>query len=252
MTLADPRLLPAQDEPEAVVQFRSHAPHQHAEPHLIYLISGAGSVRLAAGEHPLAPGTGLWLDAGVEHELRLEGPGVVLGPLLSPSARPPRGRERRVQSPELHELMTILLARWATPGFDRLLFRDSMERVLAEIGTDWFDLVLPRHAAAREIALAAPTSTATLADLAAEQFLSTRQVQRIFLEQTGLPFATWRSRARLNRAIAALRRGEGMRAAVTDSGFGSRRTLRRALAREAVEVGALLPLRASPHPAGPR
>ncbi len=40
MTLADPRLLPAEDEHDTVVQFRSHPPHQHQEPHLIYLISG--------------------------------------------------------------------------------------------------------------------------------------------------------------------------------------------------------------------
>lgn len=242
MTLADPRLLPAEDESDTVVQFRSHPPHQHDEPHLIYVISGTGSVRLAEASHALEPGTGLWLAAGVEHELRLDGPGVVMGPLLSAGSGPPAGRERRVQSPELHELMTILLARWATPGFDRLLFRETMERVLLEIGTDWFDLALPRHTAARDIALVAPRSTtATLADLAAEQFLSTRQVQRIFLEQTGLPFATWRTRARINLAVAAIRRGEGARGAVAASGFGSRRTLRRACAREGVAIETLVP-----------
>ncbi|WP_163543184.1 helix-turn-helix domain-containing protein [Occultella kanbiaonis] len=96
-------------------------------------------------------------------------------------------------------------------------------------------------AAARAIALTAARSDSTLAELAAEQFLSTRQVQRIFLEQTGLPFATWRTRARLNLAVSALRRGEGMRGAVPESGFGSRRTLRRALAREGVALESLVP-----------
>ncbi|MHA6781021.1 helix-turn-helix domain-containing protein [Pseudonocardia saturnea] len=75
-------------------------------------------------------------------------------------------------------------------------------------------------------------SRVTLRGLADRQFVSARHVQRLFVEQTGLTFTTWRTQARLNAAAAALRSGRGPAAALTASGFTTRDGLRKALRRE--------------------
>lgn len=98
--------------------------------------------------------------------------------------------------------------------------------------TDGYLIRRPRHPAAHRVALKATRSESTLDALAAQVFTSARHIQRLFIDETGLPFATWRTRARLNRAIVSLRSGEGLAGATRASGFPTKQGLLKALSRE--------------------
>lgn len=62
--------------------------------------------------------------------------------------------------------------------------------------------------------------------------MSARQVQRIFVTETGWPFSRWRGRARLNAAVAHLAGGGDLAVAARLSGFSTRAGLVKALSRE--------------------
>ncbi|MGO1341600.1 MAG: helix-turn-helix domain-containing protein, partial [Cellulosimicrobium funkei] len=72
----------------------------------------------------------------------------------------------------------------------------------------------------------------TLDELADRRHASARHVQRLFVEETGLPFGRWRTRAHLNVAIARLRGGSQLDAAARAAGYATRAGLLRALSRE--------------------
>lgn len=69
-------------------------------------------------------------------------------------------------------------------------------------------------------------------ELAADVSISARQLQRLFIEGTGLKFAQWRNRARLNQAIASLRTEDNLGTAMGASTFSTKQGLLRALSRE--------------------
>ncbi|MEM9606351.1 MAG: helix-turn-helix domain-containing protein [Actinomycetota bacterium] len=85
-------------------------------------------------------------------------------------------------------------------------------------------LPLPDDPAAREVAMALlsdPANAWTLADWAAEVGSSGRTLQRRFREDTGLAFAQWRSRLRMQVAVAALLDGAAVDATARACGFTS-------------------------------
>ncbi|WP_082556658.1 AraC family transcriptional regulator [Modestobacter sp. Leaf380] len=215
-----------------VVRFDGHPPHRHDRSQLVHLVLGRATLDIAGERVELAEGQGVWVPAGVEHALTLEAGGVVLGPLLSPGLDPPSGAPRRVADPGVRRVLVTLLSVAPRDGDEVQVFRRALEIALVAATGEQFSLRLPTHPAARAIAADVVRSRGTLAQLADREFLSARQVQRLFLDQTGLSFATWRTRARLNAAIARLRAGRGVPAALDASGFTTREGLVKALARE--------------------
>ena len=92
---------------------------------------------------------------------------------------------------------------------------------------------LGRALRAQSSALEASFSEATLEELAADVSISARQLQRLFIEGTGLKFAQWRNRARLNQVIAKfLRTEDNLGTAMGASTFSTKQGLLRALSRE--------------------
>ena len=89
---------------------------------------------------------------------------------------------------------------------------------IAEARTLPLQLPLPRDPRALRLAerlTVDPADPAGLAELARAAGASARTIQRLFLGETGLPFAQWRQRLRLLHGAAAL--GEGK--SVTDAGL---------------------------------
>lgn len=214
------------------VRFDGHPPHRHDCPQLLYLVVGRAVVTAGEDRLPVAEGEGLWLPAGLVHALELEPGGVVMGPLLTAAGEPPAHQPRLVADPAIRRLMTTLLS--VAPRTDREIqvCQAALERALRAVTGAYFPLRLPTHPAALAIAHEAVRSRATLKQLAERRYVSARHAQRLFHEQTGLSFATWRTRARLNAAIARLYDGRGMEAALEASGFTTREGLRKALSRE--------------------
>lgn len=218
---------------ENAIRFLGHEPHRHEWPHLIVMVAGSGRLSLDGTVVPLAQGHSAWLPAHMRHGLVLDPGGMVIGPMLNHDAAPPGGRARFFGPlPTLSELVMILLCAAPESDADRELFRRAFAELLRATSREHFPLVVPKNAVAQAIAIEAVSAEKTLAALAAAHFTSVRHVQRLFLQETGLSFAQWRTRARLNRAIVSLRAGEKLGAAMDASGFSTRLGLLRALSRE--------------------
>ncbi|KZM33651.1 helix-turn-helix domain-containing protein [Oerskovia enterophila] len=215
------------------LRFLGHPPHVHDEPHLVYVIAGRGTLAVEGHDILLQVGQSAWIPAGVEHGLTLAEDSMVIGPILSPDADPPGGRIRVLgASPALAELVMVVLCAAPETDEERLPFRAAFEDVLRSITQEYFPLTFPEHPAAHAIAVEAASFDGTLEALAERQFLSVRHVQRLFVEETGLTFARWRTKARLNRSIVSLRNGESVHQAVHAAGFTTRHGLLKALSRE--------------------
>lgn len=215
------------------IRFRGHAPHSHRSPHLVYVVAGTGRLSVEGHSITLRAGQGAWLPAHVLHGLELSDDGMALGPMLRDTAVPPGGRIRVLGPvPALSELITVLLCAAPETDEEREPFRSALENLLRATTHEYFPITLPEHPAAHAIALEAARFDGTLDELADRQFMSVRHVQRLFVEETGMTFAQWRTRARLNLAIVSLRAGEGVAAAMQISGFATRSGLLKALSRE--------------------
>lgn len=230
------------------IRFHGHEPHRHEWPHLVYLVSGTGTLTLDGQTLTLRGGQAAWLPANVLHGLTLAEDGMALGPMLNPEAVPPGGRTRVLGPlPALTELITVMLCAAPETQSERNSFRLAIEELLRATTEEYFPLPLPQHPTANAIALEAARFDGTLDELAERQFTSVRHVQRLFREETGLTFATWRTRARLNLAIVSLRAGDGLQVAMQGSGFATRHGLLKALSREcAIPIDTLMADPAAP------
>ncbi|MCF2130089.1 helix-turn-helix domain-containing protein [Strepomyces sp. STD 3.1] len=226
---------------ENAIRFLGHDTHQHAEPHLIHIVTGSALLLADGEEWRLGRQESVWLAPQVPHALRIEPGGLALGPTLTPDDLP----RLRVQPlgvvPAITEVMTTVLG--AAPGTTAEVrpFRLALGRVLRGISQQYFPVVLPTHPAVRALAREALRDhCATLELLAAQHRMSPRQVQRVCLDETGLPFTRWRNRARMNAAVEHILGGGELTAAARAAGYATRAGLLRALSRESgIPVGVL-------------
>jgi hypothetical protein len=92
------------------IRFHGHEPHSHDVPHLVYLVSGTGTLTVEGRTVTMRAHQAAWLAADVVHSLELSDDGMALGPFLDETAVPPGGR-LRILGPvrELDELFLVLL-----------------------------------------------------------------------------------------------------------------------------------------------
>ncbi|MZE74280.1 helix-turn-helix domain-containing protein [Streptomyces sp. SID5789] len=218
---------------ENAIRFLGHDTHQHDEPQLIHIVTGSALLLADGEEWRLGRQESVWLAPQVPHALRIEPGGLALGPTLTPDDLP----RLRVQPlgvvPAITEVMTTVLG--AAPGCAAEVrpFRLALGRVLRRISRQYFPVVLPTHPAVRALAREALCDhSATLELLAARHRMSPRQVQRVCLDETGLPFTRWRNRARMNAAVEHILGGGELTAAARAAGYATRAGLLRALSRE--------------------
>ncbi|GAA3657434.1 helix-turn-helix domain-containing protein [Microbacterium marinilacus] len=217
---------------ENSIRFLGHQTHTHDVPHLVYVVAGSATLEADGERFTLARHEAVWMQASVPHSCQIHDGGMVLGPFLDDHASPGARVHALGVVPALVELMTTALV--ASPATNEQIepFREAISDLLRAIGRPRFPVRLPRHPAAVRLAREAVRSTAPLETLAERHHMSARQVQRIFLSEVGLPFSKWRTRARLNGAVAHLVGGGDVHAAARLSGFATRAGLLRALSRE--------------------
>lgn len=218
---------------ENAIRFLGHDTHQHDEPHLVYVVTGSASLLAEGAEWRLGRQEAVWLAPRVPHALRIDPGGMALGPTLTPDDLPKRRVQPLGKVPAIVEVMTTALG--AAPGTTEEVqpFRQALGRVLRGISRQHFPLVLPTHPAVRALAREAlRTHSVTLETLAERHRMSARQVQRVFLDETGLPFTRWRSRARMNAAVQHVLGGGELTSAARAAGYATRAGLLRALSRE--------------------
>ena len=218
--------------PENAIRFLGHGTHAHDEPHLVHVVTGTAELVVDGAPLTLRTHENVWLAPRVPHAMRLPDGAIALGPVLSPGVEPAHRVRRLGVVPAITSLLTAALCAGPSTPEQVAPFRAALEDVLRDLGGDFFALTPPRHPVARSVADEACGTAATLGELADRRRTSARHVQRLFVEETGLTFGRWRTRARLNVAIARLRGGSGLDGAARAAGYATRGGLLRALSRE--------------------
>jgi len=202
--------------------------HTHPWAQLIYAASGLVHV-MAEGLLWITPPTrAVFIPAGVAHELRFRGEAKLRTLYLRANAlgTSPRALGCLEVDGLLRELILhvtqIGMLSPAVPTEARL--RDVLvDRIQVAPSLDLL-LPVPVDPRAQRLADAIhrdPASKRTLADRARESGASVRTLQRLFLDQTGLPLDTWRQKARMIHAAGALAAGRSVTEAALDCGYES-------------------------------
>jgi AraC-like DNA-binding protein len=185
-------------------------------------------MRVRAGETLwiVPPARAVWAPAGVEHEIRARGDfamRTLYFPVAMTACLPGECCALEVL-PLLRELVLELVERCPVDDADAPGMRLATVAVdrIAEARALPLQLPFPRDSRALRLAEAVgadPANRASLAELARAAGASPRTIQRLFLAQTGLPFAQWRQRQRLLHGAAALGAGKSVTEAGLEAGY---------------------------------
>ena len=194
----------------------------------MYAVHGVISVAVSAGGWVVPPMRALWIAAGVEHSLSMQGRVDMRTLYFRPDVAPKMADACCVIEvpPLLRELIVHVVS---LGGLDRsttssrALFRVLVEQ-LQVVPERPLSLPMPKDVRARRVAeavLLSPGGSASLKELVRKSGASPRTTERIFLSQTGMPFGRWRQHARLHEAIRLLGQGEPVAAVATQVGYSS-------------------------------
>ena len=203
--------------------------HDHPWGQLAFCNSGVMRVISQAAAWLSPPTRAIWLPAGVGHEIVMRGEVATRFLYLAPELvgdRLPAAPTALEVLPLLRELMLHIMKR-------RMLHPDQpAEARIAGLLVDLLvearpiDLVLPLPADRRALAFAERVQAqageaATLAELARHAGASLRTLQRLFPAETGLTLESWRQKARLIAAVAALSEGAPVGVTAANCGYES-------------------------------
>lgn len=200
--------------------------HDHGWGQLVYASSGAIHVT-AAGQTWLIPSArAVWLPPGTTHRLRMRGATRLRTIYVPPesSTTLPRIPLGLGVTPLLRELILELARTGPVDGADgfRRAIGEALLGALARAERLPLTLTMPVDRRALRVAdaiLADPASSWTLDALAAKSGGSMRTIQRIFLDETGMPLSDWRQVARLMAAAALLLDGKSVTEAALAAGY---------------------------------
>jgi AraC-like DNA-binding protein len=204
--------------------------HAHRRGQFAFASRGTISVATPEGRWLVPPQRACWLPAGVDHEMTMSGPVIMLNAFVSVeeaqalqlpvdcgvygvSALLKQLLEEAVDLPALYDLdgragklMDLLVAEIA-----------SMPRLLlhAPLPAD------ARLSVACRRLFDAPSISYGLDMMAAEVGMSRRTLTRFFRAQTGVSFAEWRQQVCLLAAIARLSEGQSVTRVALDLGYAS-------------------------------
>jgi AraC-like DNA-binding protein len=212
------------DEPFLLVRSlaSNHAPGETIERHvhdwhqLIYASAGVLQVWTERGSWIAPPDWGVWVPAGIAHEIRFSGKCALRTLYVRPGwaeALPDRCSAVTV-SPLLRELIL------KTVRIGMLDRRDAVEAALATLLVEEFrqsqappfELPQPRNEALRRVA-------STTAGLAAEIGMGKRTLERHFRAETGMSPARWRRHKRMLGAVEQLAAGAPVKAVAAAAGY---------------------------------
>lgn len=201
-------------------------PHFHRRDQLLYGSTGAVLVATSEGAWMMPPQRGMWIPAGIVHEVQMLGDVRMRSLYLEPGAVD--GMPGRCQVVGISSLMRGLLADAATvpPEYD-VDGRDGalMALILHEIRLAPplpLSLPLPMDGAlARRCRafLADPTPHDTIDGWSRALGCSRRTFTRQFRRETGLSFVAWRQQACLMAALPRLAAGHPVTTVALDLGY---------------------------------
>lgn len=203
--------------------------HRHDWIQFSYAISGVLGVYTAEGSFFAPPQWGVWIPAGVEHE-------VITSTRAEMRSLYVRQADAAWAGPRCRVLEVTPLARELIKQFclfpvdyaegespEAHLVQVLLEQLqgLPEVG---FSLPLPQHPRLLEVCnalLAHPEQDAGLAYWAERLGRSQKTLMRLFQRETGLSFRGWRQRMRLLSSLQALEQGQSVTQAALGCGYES-------------------------------
>ncbi|WP_230686303.1 helix-turn-helix transcriptional regulator [Catellatospora vulcania] len=206
--LNSPILTVYHGEMASFVQLEAHA---HAEPILMSSATATLAVLSQERDWLVPPGYGLWVPGGVEHAASAVRGGEVSVIMFDPDRCPitwteptgvPVGRLLHELVVHLHQVGPEHPSR---PHAEALVFA-----LLTPLPAHHIQISMPtdpRVAAVAERLIADPADPRELAAWADHVHTSVRTLSRLFLSETGLSFARWRTQVRVRAAIQLLADG---------------------------------------------
>jgi AraC-like DNA-binding protein len=202
--------------------------HSHPRFQLVYAARGVMTVDTRDATWVVPPQRAVWMPPRVEHRLKASG-AIELRSLYvraDAAGRMPRTCEVFEVTPLLRELIvraTELPLEYDLRGPAGRLMRLLLDE-LAGLPRLPYHLPMPRSAPLAAICrrlVESPDDAATLAELAAEAATTSRTLARHFRRRTGMTFAEWRRRARLQRALAWIAEGRPIVKVALELGYES-------------------------------
>lgn len=203
-------------------------PHSHRRGQLIHAISGVMLVSAAAGSWVVPPGRGVWVPAGMAHQIRMAGVVKMRTVFVEPGTRADLGGECRVI--HVGELLRALIVAaaslprdYAPGGRDERvveLMRDEIEAAPSLS----LHVPMPRHArlaALCEALVRDPSLPASLDDWALRLHMNSRTLARLFQRETGMNFGAWCRKARLLLSLPKLAAGASILEVALAHGYES-------------------------------
>ncbi len=216
--LPPPDFINLQNLPDPVVaseaRFRrgfASSLHRHERGQLILVVAEPAVVDVAAQRWTLAPGQAFWLPGGIEHGVSSHRAPYLRSLYFRPDIAARIGRDPAClrTSPFLAELGCRLAGLFSGRG-DPATYPHLVALLLAEVGGGANlvpELPMPQDRRLRIICDGLgrdPADRRTLAEWCAESGASCRTLERLFRQETGMGFATWRQLCRIHAAIPLL------------------------------------------------
>ncbi|ELQ13304.1 MULTISPECIES: AraC family transcriptional regulator [Pseudomonas] len=204
-------------------------PHRHDWVQFSYAISGVLGVHTAEGSFFAPPQWGVWVPAGLEHEvvtsMRAEMRSLYIRTADSGWA-PQRCRVLEVTplARELIKSFCLLPVDYPEQDSHEARLVQVLLDQLAQLPEVGFSLPLPRHPRLLGLCnelIEEPGRLITLHDWAARLGTSEKTLMRLFQRETGLSFRGWRQRARLLSSLSALEEGASVTHTALACGYDS-------------------------------
>jgi AraC-like DNA-binding protein/quercetin dioxygenase-like cupin family protein len=189
-------------------------PHAHAKHQLIYAVRGVMVVQAQAGRWVVPPTRGIWMVAGMTHEIRCLGEVHMRSLVVTPDAAPRLLEVTQAVgiSPLLRELIRAAMQvrqPYVPASRDGRVMRLILDELRA-LPVLPLHLQMPSDPRLLQICdtlrqrLGDPS---TMADWARRLTVDVKTIQRLFVKETGMTFGQWRQQARLLRALELLATG---------------------------------------------
>lgn len=209
----------------------SHYPaHRHQRGQLAFARQGSISVMTRFGHWLVPPGRAVWVPAGIEHEMQMLGPVVMLNTFVREEAADRIGLATHCQVCAASPLLCqLLLQAVELPLLYPLEGRSHhlMGLLLTEISMATvlpLHAPLPMHEGLAELCrslLAAPALQMDTDAMAARMAMSRSTFTRFFRKETGISYMQWRQQACLLAAITRLEAGQSVTSVALELGYGS-------------------------------
>lgn len=203
--------------------------HRHDWVQFSYAISGVLGVHTAQGSFFAPPQWGVWIPAGLDHEVVTSARAEMRSLYIRPEDSVWGADHCRVL--EVTPLARELIKRFCLLPTDYPQGESPESRLvqvlldqlasLAEVG---FSLPLPRHPRLLSLCcelIEQPGQNVTLGEWAQRLCVSEKTLTRLFQRETGLSFRGWRQRARLLSSLNLLEEGAGVTTTALACGYDS-------------------------------